>query len=387
MSSTTAIKANNGQASASASAGPFHPRLSLIKRILYGLQGMIFSNMSSVVATLKSGVDKIFPKPYHPTLIKKYKSRPGLPIRVFFPKDYDHVNPQGNPLPCFFSIHGGGYVSGFPDLNDDWNHHFSNTNSAIVIALNYRKAPRHPYPIPIHDVAALIITVLEDQKDLARHIDPNRVAMGGFSAGGSLTLAVSQLPHIRSRIQAIVPVYPACDFATPTDVKTRLRRYKPELGGFRARRSDYLLGMMACFNWSYIPVGHDLTDPLLSGERVLASSLPKRVFIIAAEMDILSHGAWRLACRLAGKPMPGHDQQVGRPEVKPPQRLVLDDEAYHWIQKTEDGREVRWLLAPDAVHAFDMEAKMLAPFDKAMKADCIAKRNEEIDLIGKWLWG
>ncbi|ELQ43208.1 hypothetical protein MCOR27_006225 [Pyricularia oryzae] len=387
MSATTRTKAAGGPTSASATPGHFQPRLPLVKRMLCWLQAAIFTGLMGALKTLKPVVDKIFPQSFHPTLIKNYKSRPGLPIRVFFPKGYDHKNPQGNPLPCLFSIHGGGFVVGIPDLNDDWNHHFCNTHSAIVIALNYRKAPRHPFPTPIHDVTALITTVLDDHKDLARHIDPNRVAVAGFSAGGSLTLAVAQQPQIRSRIQAIVPVYPACDFATPTDVKVRLRRYKEGLKGFRARKSDFLVYMMACFNWSYIPVGHDLTDPLLSGEVLPASALPKRVFIIAAEMDLLAHGAWRLACRLAGKPVPGYDQEVGRPELQPPHRLNLDDEAYHWLQKTKDGREVRWLLAPDAVHAFDMEAKLLAPFDKVMKADCRAKRDEEIEIIGKWLWG
>lgn len=81
MSATTRTKAAGGPTFASATPGHFQPRLPLVKRMLRWLQAAIFTGLMGALKTLKPVVDKIFPQSFHPTLIKNYKSRPGLPIR------------------------------------------------------------------------------------------------------------------------------------------------------------------------------------------------------------------------------------------------------------------------------------------------------------------
>jgi acetyl esterase/lipase len=173
----------------------------------------------------------------------------------------------------------------------------------------------------------------------------------------SVVVSVCQLPSIRDRVKpaAAVAVYPAVDYAVHSDEKLKMRYYKPELkSGVRARPNDYLAGWSPTFRWSYIPVGHDLRDPLLSPYFAPRHDLPAHVFFIGAELDTLSHEAWRMANKLAGRVVPALTEVVG--QEKPARdngALILDDERFAFEKVNDDGkRSVRWLLVPDEVHGF-----------------------------------
>src|SRR5690606_24052354 len=95
-------------------------------------------------------------------------------------------------------------------------------------------------------------------------VDGERVAIAGWSAGGYLALAATMLPSLRDRLRAAVPVYPLLDRVTPTAAKTATRPYKPALGGFRGRNSDFVAPMMGLFDWASLEPGQKCDDPLLS---------------------------------------------------------------------------------------------------------------------------
>lgn len=224
-------------------AQPLHRRL-----MLATAAGMLQNVVVGPGMAARGLYQRLRPADTHPTEIKAYKQRPKLPVRIFFPKAYDRASPR--PLPLLLSIHGGGFVVGDPSDNDLFNSRFSDVHSALVIALNYAKAPGNPYPGPRLDLETLIAAVFDDA-DLAPHIDAAKVAITGFSAGGSLTLTVSQVPAVRARVTAgIAPIYPVTDLSITAQQKSETRRYKPQLGGSRGSEKDFLLAAVPLFDWS-----------------------------------------------------------------------------------------------------------------------------------------
>lgn len=271
---------------------------------------------------------------------------------IFFPKNYDQTSPQS--LPVLFVIHGGGFCIGSPEDDDVLNERFASMHNVLVVELNYRKAPAYPFPTATYDVEALMGAVFGDE---SLPIDRSRVAVSGFSAGGNLAMSVCQLPSVRDRIKpaAVVGIYPVLDQTIHSSEKLKMRYYKPELkSGVRANPSDYLAGWSPTFRWSYIPVGHDLRDPLLSPLFASRADLPPHIFLVGAELDHLAHEAWRMASKLAGRAVPALTQAVGqRGLARDNDALVLDDDRFAFEQVDAGGRQsVRWLLVPDEVHGF-----------------------------------
>jgi acetyl esterase/lipase len=289
-------------------------------------------------------------------------------------------------LPTLFTIHGGGFTIGDPRDDDKWNRMFADTHEVLVVALNYSKAPFYPFPTAIHDLEALISVILADS---SVPIDKNQCAIAGFSAGGNLALAVVQREGVKTVFQkygsagftAVVPIYPGLDRTVTRDYKATQRHYKPDLTPNRNSSTDLLLGPGKAFDWSYIPVGQDLQDPLLSPIFAERKDLPSHVFLIACELDLSSHDAWRMASRLAGRPEPAMDKKSGREEIGATGELELIDERFSWEVRE---RGVRWLLVPDVVHGFDrMPPFMLG--DETSVRDAEKKNVKVIEEIGNWL--
>ncbi len=149
------------------------------------------------------------PEPIH-SVVNKFIPGPtaDLPIRIYRPNE-----DQNAPALVFF--HGGGWVMNFIDIYDAAMHRLANQSGAVVISVNYQKAPEHPFPIPFDDCYATLIWAREHATELG--IDPNRIGVGGDSAGGNLAAAVA----IKARDESIslsyqLLVYPclARDFTT-----------------------------------------------------------------------------------------------------------------------------------------------------------------------------
>ena len=108
-----------------------------------------------------------------------------LTLRVFAPE-----NPKG----IYLHIHGGGWVLGRAHLQDPRNEEIANACSAVVISVDYRLAPEHPYPAALDDCEAAAVWVVENAKS---EYGVDNLAIGGESAGGHL--AATTLIRMRDK--------------------------------------------------------------------------------------------------------------------------------------------------------------------------------------------
>lgn len=105
-----------------------------------------------------------------------------LPIRIYRPS-----NLQNLPVLLFF--HGGGWVLNFLDIYEPALRKLSNLGNFVIVALEYQKAPEHPYPAAFNDCYATLEWLIDNAKQL--DIDLTSVGVGGDSAGGNLASAVA----------------------------------------------------------------------------------------------------------------------------------------------------------------------------------------------------
>lgn len=93
-----------------------------------------------------------------------------------------------HPAPCVLYLHGGGWVVGDLDSHDFLTAALAVDLNAVVIAVDYRLAPEHPFPAGFGDCLAVWHALQIQAQRL--DIDPHRIAIAGDSAGGNLASAV-----------------------------------------------------------------------------------------------------------------------------------------------------------------------------------------------------
>lgn len=141
--------------------------------------------------------------------------------------------PQIDPLPALLWIHGGGYVMGTAAQDDSLCRALADQLGAVVASVEYRRAPEHPFPTPLEDCHDVLVW-LAGQDD----VQPERVAIGGASAGGGLAAGLALLARDRGQVQPVLQllVYPMLDD------RTVLRRDLDERGYRLWNNASNLLG-------------------------------------------------------------------------------------------------------------------------------------------------
>ena len=106
--------------------------------------------------------------------------------------------PTPAPRGALLWIHGGGYIVG-SGRNDPHGIGFAEHVGCTVVSVDYRLAPESPYPAAISDCFGALCWLAENAAALG--VDPARIAIGGASAGGGLTAALSlyNRDHARAR--------------------------------------------------------------------------------------------------------------------------------------------------------------------------------------------
>jgi acetyl esterase/lipase len=103
------------------------------------------------------------------------------------------------PLPCVYSIHGGGFILGSYEMDDLRHDGWSPELGYVGVSVEYRLAPETPYPGPLEDCYAGLKWTFGHAGELG--IDPGRIGVSGISAGGGLAAGLALLVRDRGEMQ------------------------------------------------------------------------------------------------------------------------------------------------------------------------------------------
>ena len=139
------------------------------------------------------------------TLIPTQDAKHTLRLRLYRPAN------RSVPSPVLLWMHGGGLIMGSPELDDSFIPRFARETGILIVSVDYRLAPAHPFPTPLEDCYTALQWIQANAASLG--IDPARIAIGGESAGGGLAASLAQLAHDRGEVQPIFQmlVYPMID--------------------------------------------------------------------------------------------------------------------------------------------------------------------------------
>ena len=200
--------------------------------------------------------------------------------------------PSGGPHPLIAYFHGGGWVLGSHDSDDPFCRDLCLRTGAVVISVNYRRAPEDRFPVAADDAFAAVQWIAANAAGLGGI--PGQLTVAGWSAGGSLAAITCQLardaggPHIASQL-LLTPVTD-CDLGRPS--------YSGNGEGF------VLTAALMRWFWDHYADEADRAKPKASPLRGALAGLPPAV-VVTAEFDPLRDEgeAYAVALAAAGVPV------------------------------------------------------------------------------------
>ncbi|MEP7738470.1 alpha/beta hydrolase [Nocardioides sp. 31GB23] len=196
-------------------------------------------------------------------------------------------------LPTVVFFHGGGFVIGDLDTHDLTCRLIASRCEAVVVSVDYRLAPEHPFPAGLEDVLAATHWVSDNLADLG---GSEAMGVAGDSAGGNLAAVTAQVLRDEGRpLAAQLLIYPVTDSA----------------GSYPSHSENaegYFLdtATMAWFGAQYAGDAPDLdpADPRLSPLHGRLDGLAPAV-VVTAELDPLRDdgNAYARALEEAGVPV------------------------------------------------------------------------------------
>ena len=192
------------------------------------------------------------------------------------------------PSPCVVYLHGGAFIKGSLDTGDTIAWGVADVAGVVVVRVDYRLAPQHPFPAGLEDCCSVVGHLAEHGERYGVRSD--RLALWGDSAGGNLAAATCLVARDRGGpdIAAQALNYPCLTDELTSD---SYRRYA-ESPGLRTANMD--------MGWSHYlgdrrPTGDPYAAPLKAED---LSRLPP-AHIHYAEIDPLADDAVQFAKRLA----------------------------------------------------------------------------------------
>lgn len=228
------------------------------------------------------------------------------------------------PLPVIAFIHGGGFWMGGGatawEVNDALCRALSARVGAVVVSIDHRLAPEHPFPVPLDDVTAAVEHIVATAPELGG--DPERLGLYGISSGGNLAAALAARAGDGAAppVRAVALEVPSVNLSLDSN---RFTASAAEVAGAERIVSMYT-------------AGHDPADPEISpGLRADLSALAPTL-VITAELDPLTADALTYVERLreAGVPVTSRTAHMTHAVAVPAVRRELVDLAVTWLRET-----------------------------------------------------
>ncbi|MGI5271405.1 alpha/beta hydrolase [Nonomuraea sp. CA-218870] len=208
----------------------------------------------------------------------------GVPIRIY------RADRGDGPLPVVVYFHGGGFVFGSVRRNDALGRDLAIRTGAVVVSVDYRLAPEHPFPAAADDAWTVVRDVFARP---AFYQCDGKVAVVGDSAGGNLAAVVAwQARDAGLRLAHQVLIYPVLDARMDTP------SYREFANGYGLDAAE-----MAWFLRQYAGDA-DPADPRLSPARLASAAGLPPATVLTAECDVLRDEGERYAARLAEEGVP-----------------------------------------------------------------------------------
>lgn len=248
-------------------------------------------------------------------------------VRIYDP------NPSES-LPAVVYFHGGGWVAGNLDTHDGVARSLATEGNCVVVSVDYRKGPEHPFPAAVEDAYLATKWVADNEGELGAG---EGVAVAGESAGGNLATVVAQMAVEKEtdapEIEHQVLFYPVTDHAFDT------RSYEENADGY------FLTARGMVWFWN-----HYLRDDM-DGANLRASPLraPERILAKLPPMTLFS-------C--------GYDP--------------LRDEQFAYVQALVDaGVSVDHMHYDEMIHDFANMRRLAEPFPNVEAANDVRRRAGE----------
>jgi acetyl esterase len=161
---------------------------------------------------LAAGWKKYFGEPDEVHAVED-RDADGVPVRIYRPVEPE----EGEKSKALVYFHGGGFVAGSIDVYDGLMRALAKRAGCVVVSVDYRLAPEHPYPAGLEDCWQATQWVCSNAEELG--LDPMRIGVGGDSAGGTFAAVISRRARDHGiALAAQLLVYPVTshDLNTPS---------------------------------------------------------------------------------------------------------------------------------------------------------------------------
>ena len=204
----------------------------------------------------------------------------GVPVRIYRPVE------TSEPSRALVYFHGGGWVIGSIETHDGLTRAIAKRANCVVISVDYRLAPEHPYPAALEDAWTATRWVIANAAELG--LDPEKIGVGGDSVGGALAAIIARKGRDTGTPFAVqLLLYPA------TSSRGDTPSYSLFSFGYGLSRDQ-----MFWFWKQYLGEMDGSTDPEVSPAALSDMRRLPRGIVVTAEVDVLRDEAETYAQRM-----------------------------------------------------------------------------------------